>query len=253
MWCNMGNALKKKYIMQASVEPIEKNREHKDKIIQKSLSKVFYSVNNHQALFKVGQSFYDDFKSGIKSFAITSDGCQVSQQRSILGIASFLDQKETLKIAVVSDNMTHGAFRELVLASEHETIHADDTEIDVHSFYGTFDFIDLKKLLYCKNSTSEAEFDQMLNVIYDHYDVIFWDVPKFEIIEEGRNEYFPIMNKFESLSFVAVKGESVNSRIEEITEFYKGYGIKIKGVLIEEGSENKVETKKKSIWKRIFG
>jgi hypothetical protein len=35
-----------------------------------ALSPFFYKVSNHHELFKIGQSFYEDFKNGIKSFAI---------------------------------------------------------------------------------------------------------------------------------------------------------------------------------------
>ena len=79
-----------------------------EEIVKKKKNKYFYKVRNHHELFKIGSSFYNDFKMGVKSFAISSTGYPQSQQNSILGLASFFDHKEDVRIGIVSNNLNQG-------------------------------------------------------------------------------------------------------------------------------------------------
>ena len=76
---------------------------------QKKGNRYFYKVSNHHELYKIGASFYADYTDGMKSFAISSTGYPQSQQNSILGLASFFDHKDDLRIAIISDNLKEGS------------------------------------------------------------------------------------------------------------------------------------------------
>ena len=91
----------------------------------------FYKVSNHLELFKVGTSFYKDYKEGFKSFAISSTGYHSSQQQTILGLASFFDHtKEDLKILVLSENLLTGTFQEVVSACHLETLQFQKSKVE---------------------------------------------------------------------------------------------------------------------------
>ncbi|GAB4410510.1 MAG: hypothetical protein OHK0056_13540 [Bacteriovoracaceae bacterium] len=234
---------------------------------KKRVNRYFYKVTNHHELFKIGRSFYKDYLSGVKSFAITSTGYQSSQQNSILGLASFFDHKEEgLKIAIISDNLYLGAFKDIVSISQKHflPILKDGKDCEVIGFYGHFDFIDLSQLLDYANDCETEAYDEIFDSIVDHYDIVFWDVPELHKIQRNSEKYFPVIMKFESLSIIVAQSLSSAKDIEEIKYFFLGYGINLKGLLldtVQAKTESKVKTEKaapnsngaKRPWWRIFG
>lgn len=230
---------------------------------KKKSNRYFYKVSNHHELFKIGRSFYTDYQAGVKSFAITSTGYQTSQQKTILGLASFFDHKEDLKIGIISDNLKQGAFKDIVSISK--TVKYDywgaDKTVEIKSFYNHFEFINLNQLLTLARDNNLGEYDEVFDHIVDLYDIVFWDVPelhKFQMDSEG---YFPVIMKFESISIIVAQSLTKKSDIEDIKKFFLGYGINLKGLLLEDkksevdpesGGETSKTVNKKPWWKRIF-
>jgi len=220
----------------------------------KNINKYFYKVSNHHELFKIGRSYYEDYKSkGIKSFAISSTGYQDSQQKSILGLASFFDHKEKMKIGIISDNLFDGTFKELLQASELAEVVVDEgiPPLNIYSFYTHFDFLDLKQIVDLVNDNSISDYDEVLDKIVGVYDIVFWDVPDLHKIQRNSEKYFPVIMKFESLSIIVSQQLSSAKDIEEVKSFFLGYGINLKGLLL--GNEiEKGDPKEKRPWWRFF-
>lgn len=237
---------------------------------KKKSNKYFYRVSNHHELFKIGRSFYTDYMSGVKSFAITSTGYQTSQQKSILGLASFFDHKEDMKIGIISDNLNVGSFKDIVSISKKVSMDLFDFDhnVTIHSFYNHFEFIDMNELLGIANDGSIVDYEEVFDNIIDMYDVVFWDVPELHNIQQQSERYFPVIMKFESISIIVAQSLSKKSDIDDIKRFFLGYGINLKGLLLEERTSeenkniketNKVNNKgkktidtKKPWWKSLF-
>ena len=228
---------------------------------KKKSNKYFYKVNNHHELFNIGRSFYSDYCSGVKSFAITSTGYQSSQQKTILGLASFFDHKEDIKIGIISDNLNDGAFKDIISISKDIKYNpwGENKEIKIKNFYNHFEFIDLNRLLALAIDR-ELDIDtKVFEHIIDLYDVVFWDVPELYKIQLDSEKYFPVIMKFESISIIVAKSLSKKSDVEDIKKFFLGYGINLKGLLLdkkthkdEDLAETETEEIKTSWWKRIF-
>lgn len=231
---------------------------------KKKSNRYFYKVSNHHELFKIGRSFYSDYMAGVKSFAITSTGYQTSQQKTILGLASFFDHKEDLKIGVISDNLNQGAFKDIVSISK--TVKYDhfgqDKVIDIKSFYNHFEFLDLNQLLDLSNDNELGEYENVFDQVVDLYDIVFWDVPELHKIQIDSERFFPVIMKFESISIIVAQSLTKKADVEDIKKFFLGYGINLKGLLLEEKSSlnkpdgnpinnNKMPVKK-PWWKKIF-
>jgi hypothetical protein len=235
---------------------------------KKKSNRYFYKVSNHHELFKIGRSFYNDYMAGVKSFAITSTGYQTSQQKTILGLASFFDHKEDLKIGIISDNLNQGAFKDIVSISK--TVQYDyfgpDKSIEIKSFYNHFEFLDLLEILKLANDRELGEYDDVFDQIVDLYDIVFWDVPELHNIQIDSEKYFPVIMKFESISIIVAQSLTKRSDVEDIKKFFLGYGINLKGLLLEEKTsleksgekpinnkeKAKKVTKKKFWWQRFF-
>ena len=235
--------------------PVMESREDiKEK--KRPLSPYFYRVQNHHELFKIGSSFFNDFMSGVKSFAISSTGYQSSQQRSILGIASYFDHQEDVKIGIVSDNLYLGAFRDIVKSSTKIDLNFStlETGFEVSTFYNHFDFIDLNNII-ALGSQLDSDYEDFLDELMDMYDVIFWDVPELYKLQAEKEIFFPIVMKFESLSIIVAKSNSHTEEVADIKSFFLGYGINLKGLLLDskkEASGDDGEGKKQPWWKRFW-
>ncbi len=215
---------------------------------KKRVNKYFYKVSNHHELFKIGRSFHKDYMAGVKSFAITSTDYQSSQQNSILGLASFFDHKEDVKIAIISDNLYEGAFKDIVSICSKEKMDFLDQEVDatISSFYGHFDFIDLSVLLEISNDSSIEGYDEVFDQIVDLYDIVFWDVPELHKIQKDSEKYFPVIMKFESLSIIVAQSLTSSRHLEEVRLFFLGYGINLKGLLLD-NKQAEIEEEEKKI------
>lgn len=231
------NALKKKKALSVV----------KDSSTKKKGNRYFYRVSNHHELYKIGASFYSDFSNGMKSFAISSTGYPQSQQNSILGLASFFDHKEDLRIAIISDNLKEGVFSDIVKKSVQKNLNlTDEVTCKALSFYDHFEFINLEEVLdYVMNEDIEG-YDELITALFEQYDVVFWDVPDLEKIKSNSERYFPVIMNFDSLSIIVARALSNSKDIKEITEFFKGYGISLKGLLFENQAVKNKKTKVKA-------
>jgi hypothetical protein len=226
---------------------------------KKRSNKYFYKVSNHHELFKIGSSFFEDYKRGVKSFAVGSTGYQASQQNSILGLASFFDHKEDIKIGIVSDNLKEGAFSEIVSISKKSKLELGDTDepCTYYSFYKHFDFFDLDELIEISNSDGALRYEEVFDSLVDEYDIIFWDVPDLSKIKKDSEKYFPVIMKFESLSIIVAQSLSNSKDIKDIKNFFIGYGISLKGLLFDTKLKENMEIAQaeleKKPWWRVFG
>ena len=246
---------KKESVEEAKVVHLKKDQGTETK--KRPLSPYFYKVSNHHELYRVGASFLQDFKKGVKSFAISSVGYQTSQQRTILGLASFFDHQEDLKICIISDNLYLGAFKEIVQASLPRELNLTESKspVLVYGFYGHFDFIDMNSLVEL-GCGPNVNFNEFLDELVEKFDVVFWDVPELHRIQSEREQFFPIVMRFESLSIIVAKGHTGREELEEIRSFFMGYGINLKGLLLDtqqaEGVSHATARKKMPWWKRWF-
>jgi hypothetical protein len=226
---------------------------------KKKSNKYFYKVANHHELFKIGRSFHTDYVNGVSSFAIASTGYQTSQQKTILGLASFFDHKEDLRIGIISDNLYDCVFKNIVKTSDTFEYEYDDSgvKIEIHNFHDHFEFIDFNKLIRITNRKKVDSVEDFIEQIVDQYDIVFWDVPELFKIENDSEAYFPYIMKYESISIIVTQKLSKKTDIDEIKQFFIGYGINLKGLLFDEHTHQNKEAENNSIkskkpWWRIF-
>lgn len=239
---------------------IDETTDKEDSSASKKRSNIFYKVNNHQELFKVGSSFMSDFESGINSFAVSSTGYQTSQQKMILGLASFFDHKENIKIAIVTDNLYDGLYQDIVKSSRQETLNYDEdmANCKVYIFHNHFEFVCLDSLLEQDHQNEEINYEERIEEFKSHYDLVFWDVPELHKIQMNPEIYYPMIMNFDCLSIIVAQALSKKEDIEELRSFFSGYGINLKGLIVDKNSKEKEKikqassTKVKKPWWRFF-
>lgn len=208
----------------------------------------FYRVSNPGQLAKIGQSYLEDFKNGVKNFAITSTNYKASQQRTVLALASYFDHLFDMKILIISDSLNKGVFEEVmsVKKTEFKSVSGSDNKIEVNHFYHHFDLVDLNKLLSLTAGDKPTfEFEVAMNSLLDEYDIVFWDTPIINTHKNNSKVYSHSISYFESLTIIVSPAVSRASDVNEIKEHFTSMGVNVKGVLFDSP-----ETKNESFLRR---
>lgn len=197
-------------------------------------TKYFYKVKDHQELYKVGTSYYDDFKNGLKSFAFSSPDLGRSQDKAVLALASFFEHNEDVKIGIVSVDIENDFLEATIKESDKKTASIGNVVVDYfdhHDKIHLIDFSCIKKNVGPVAGINEVE--QVISFIVDNYDLIFWSLPSLNTMEQERPFYFPLTRFFDNVSLVIQKGKTKTKELEKLISFYQKYGIKLKGVLYD--------------------
>ncbi len=195
----------------------------------------FYKVNNPDQLTKIGRSYLEDYKKGIKSFAFSSMSYKAAQQRTVLGLASYFDHLFDLKILIVSDSLQKGMFEELLISSkmEKDIVH-HGKKMTIKSFHHHFDFLCFSSLLDLKKQTIVNHGHlAVMKALVDSYDVILWDTPIIDSSKRTEMIYSHIMGHLESVTLVVSPVITSSTDINEVRKYFSSYGVDIKGVIFD--------------------
>lgn len=194
---------------------------------QKSNSekKSHYRIANADQLAVVGKGFLEEFRTGKKSFAFSSTNYKASQQRTVLGLASYFDHLFDLKILIISDSLYLGVFKELV----EKSFPIDLPQGPGKRFHHHFDFLELKLLHQSNDSHKEAE-------LLGLYDLVLWDLPVLSTKKAANEALTLSAANFESLSLIVSPSASKFSDRKGLEKHFKDFGIDVSGILFKEGS-----------------
>jgi hypothetical protein len=206
----------------------------------KDVESRFYDVGEHEEVFRIGKSYYGDILNGQKCFAISSLGYKTSQQRCILGIASYLDMENDIKVRIISDNIYQGVFKEIVEAgtTSCELLENTNLKIDIHKFHHHFEVIDMNDLIEF-GEEHPTLYKKMIKQVIGNGEVVLFDVPSLNKMKENFRLYLPIISEFESLSVVVVKHSTDQKQLQELYQFFGSHGVSLKGVFMQDVAQVK--------------
>lgn len=222
--------------------PADRNN-FESNILEFKKNKLLFQIANHHELFRLGESFLHDFKQGIQSFGFSSIGYDMSQKRTVLGLACFFDFKNVGKIAIISDSFEQGIYSE-VMKHSHKVVRASENghEFEVSSFADNFDLIDMTPLLGRKG----LETIQGLRGALSAYDLVLWDLPRWLKLQEDPQSYLAMIFHLQSLSVIVTPSLSKNEEIKKAKQFFMDYGVSLKGFILDTHLESKSPPKEES-------
>lgn len=217
------------------------------------LASYFYRISNHEELFRIGKGFLLEVKKGVKSFAFTSTGYKNSQQRTILGLCCYFDQNADYKIAVISDHLSQGIFKELVESStiNSYTLEEGQDTVEYKSFHHHFDFLDYSEFnKFYNNHSYTKNFEIEVKKILDNYDLVFWDIPEMEMMKSHPHFHYRISHLYQSMTVIVSQNSTSGKEIETVKKFFSNYNINLNGVLFD--STSTVEKPKRKKFLGVF-
>ncbi|MBC7430404.1 MAG: hypothetical protein H7336_17450 [Bacteriovorax sp.] len=204
-------------------------------------NKYFFKAKDHKSFYQVGDSFYQDFKNGERLFLFTGLKAKVDQQKTILGIASFINYFDTAQILVITTASDNSYFKTILSESEDKSLQlADGIDLDIHTLEG-INFVDLDCIARACMQNSETDYEQIVALLSGHFDCILCDLP--EVLEKKSPHlefYLPVYKIANSVSFIMASNKSSFSKVGKLMNYFSSYNIKIKGALF---SDNLGETR----------
>ena len=189
---------------------------------------LFYKVQNHHELFKLGNTYLTDLKMGIKSFAFSGAGQENVGQKTVFGVAAFLNYSTDKNITIVTSKYDDSLYQHNLGEMSHVAKNIADLEYDSVCMEGveivTFDALHgiIKRLA-----------EQGISQFCDEREVILWDLPIIERVMQTPELYFPIIRKLDSISFVVNANKSKMKSLNKLVYYYKKYEVPLKGILLE--------------------
>jgi len=216
----------------------EKSQESKTKFIKKTYQKIrksslFFKVKNHQELVNMGGSYHGDFINGVKSFAISSSGLIDEQKRTLLGIASFFNYKENVRILIVTSTINDRIYQRFI-GKDIERIEKTIGELSYSVFTDkSFDIIEYAEFFKFQQHPESGSYDDCIVTIIDDYDLVLWDVPPLSDMKKNLEVYFPLSSRFGNVSLIIKLTESKADEFTTVKDFFLKYGVPIKGIIIQ--------------------
>lgn len=195
----------------------------------------YYRAKDHVELYKVGSSFLKDFNSGLKSFSFSSSGLKEEREKSVLGILSFFNYHEDLRICVITSSLEDSFYGKIAIDAQKREAQVFDEDLTYEFYTGEgYEIIEFQELKKVERKITAYNFEDFLDQILSSFDLILWDLPEIEILDSNKELYFPIIRSLDNVSFIVGKNVSKISEINEMISYFKRYQIPIKGLLLSD-------------------
>ncbi len=208
--------------------PSEKRTRNKEK------TKFFYTVQDHNALYHIGKSYFQDFHQGIRNFAFTSTASEQAQENTMLALASYFEHQIDISIALIMDSFHTVQIQRLINASE-QIPQGPDNNVDIFRHNDNLDFIDINSIGDLYHGVNDSDhYNNKIKQIIAPYDLVLWGLPTIDKMKSTSELFFPISLQIESVSIIVSKTKCKFTDIDNTKQFFRQYGIPIKGALFEQ-------------------
>lgn len=190
---------------------------------------------NSAALYKLGNSFYEDVKNGVKCFAFTHVDSAESQKRSILGIASFISYFEDARILILTNGMANSFYAGFASQTRQRTIVlSDGKQFDCPSHVdGHITYVETSELSRYAREAGVKSLSGAIKQLVDEHDVVLFDLPSTMERSEILDAYFPMIQSAESVTFTVSLRKSRFSEVNQLMKYFHNYKVKIKGSIVD--------------------
>jgi len=179
-----------------------------------------FEVESESEVFDLAKTYQKDINEGMRSIAISSMGYRTSQQKILLGIATYYALVQGKSVLIISDLIDCGVFKDYVELANRRTLKGVEYfELE------NFNFVSLKNVKYLAAKN--------LKSFTNTFDLSFTDVPDLIEIKKKPESYSEILSLTEVLSVVSFKNKNTLLESEEIFNYFEKFGIDLKGTLIE--------------------
>ena len=203
----------------------------------------YYQAKNHKDLFKLGNSYFEDVKAGLKSFCFSSFSGSVEQQKTVFGISAFFNYHSDLKVTIITEKLEDSYYLKFIKNLERKVGNVFDESFQ-YEYYSSdgIDIVEIKELRNIFHHIEHFAFNDFLQLLCERADITLWDLPEIKKLDRDKEMYFPMTMVVESVSLVVSTEETRLEDIEKMLDYYDKYNVKVKGIIFS-GEQKKVKQK----------
>jgi hypothetical protein len=196
----------------------------------------FFRATDCENIYQLGDSYYKDFKTGLKHLSFANVNSPDSQMRSIIGVASYIYYFESLKILIITDSIDSiflNYLSESKKSVEHISVYPD-FQYEAYKHEGLY-YLQVNEILEKSKSHQIVGLEYLLRNIIDDYDVVLYDLPSAEVRKSKYEFYFPLLQIIQNVTITLNLKNSTFNQVDDLKKHFTNYKIKLKGCVIDEG------------------
>jgi hypothetical protein len=198
----------------------------------------FFRALDDRRLYKLGDSFYRDFKAGKRSFGFGNVTAADAQKRSILGVASFIKYFDDLKVLVVTEQMAGTFFAPFKTQGQRLTATPTDPRdvgYEVIEAYGVH-YLELGQFLAAAPGRPRRKIASIVKRLRADYDLLLVDLPPERARLDRYDVYLPFLQTLDHVTLSVCLRGSRFSELREMKDYFSSYKIPIKGTVVDRGA-----------------
>jgi len=193
----------------------------------------YYQVESHLELYHIGKSYQDDFESGIRNFGFHSTSLDEEREKTVFGVSAYFNY-HTESTIIIFTNKVEGSFYDYYIRDlKPEKKYIPDEDISFKCYKGKgfeiYEFVELKKIV---NKICKYTLEELIDTLCESAHIILWDIPSINTMSDSREVFFPVIRKLQNISIIVGENRTKMEEISEMTDYFKKYGVKIKGLLV---------------------
>jgi len=233
-----------------SVEKSEQIGNYRQQVLNKKrsikTSKYFYKAKNHVELFNIGKKYLSDVNAGINRFAVYAIDDKIEREKTILGLYAFFAYQMEREVIIFTESLAESFYYSYFtdLKKEKRFIQDEDIgfEIYVEENLQIYEFSELKRISSKFRRFSVEEFiTGVIETAGKDAPIVFWDLPDLSKIKKCKEIYFPIIRQIQNISIVVKENLTKMKQLVYAIDYFKKYGIAIKGVLMSREEKDEVD------------
>lgn len=193
----------------------------------------FYQAKNHLELFKLGSSYHDDYKNGLKSFAFNSVGLDEERQQTVFGLSAFFGHQVKIEATIIAYDLENTFYLKKLgdLTRNKQYVFDEGLAYEYYSTTG-LKIISFRELVRLAQNFRRHGIEEFLQDLVEKSDLVLWDLPNMDVMDKHKEIYFPVTRMIDYVTFVVRKDDSRISDINRMIDYYNKYNVRIKGIVM---------------------
>jgi hypothetical protein len=193
-----------------------------------------HRIKNPQDLFELGRSYMEDMRYGMRHFAFASINVTEEKEKTILGIAFFINQQSTKRVTIISSDFRNSFYSRYVGDFRPTANYIPGTKIPYHVYsYGNIDVLEIREIeSLVAHIPAGDDVGKFFNVLFSGLDITLWDIPELSGTDTGRQIFFPLIRHTNNVTLVTKLNITTDTDIRVMDEYFTKFGVSIKGMTI---------------------
>jgi hypothetical protein len=197
------------------------------------ITDLYYQVEEHNELFKLGTLFYRDMEASLKSFGFSSLAKENEKEKTIIGLSAYFSYHMKTTTTVFTRTFKGSYYSKLGKNFIHDDLFVlnDGTTIKGYICQDLV-IIEFNELRKVSIKQSANDYEDFIETYIQDNELIIWDLPSMEELQQESELFFPIIRFIDNVSIIIKPNNTKLTKIVQTKDYFTKYHIDIKGLIL---------------------